>query len=90
MAYKIRKVSKKQSASLREYKKVREVYLIANPNCERCGNEATDIHHKKGRIGNDLINDNYFMAVCRPCHTWIENNPKEAKQIGYSLNRLEK
>jgi len=26
--------------------------------------------------------------VCRSCHRWIEENPNEAKELGYSENRL--
>ena len=82
------------AANLREYKKVREIYLDKNPICEAnlngCGNDANQIHHKKGRIGNLLIDDNYFLAVCGNCHHWIENNPTESKELGFSLNRLSK
>ena len=90
----MRKVSKKQSANLRQYKKVREAYLESNPNCEAklngCTFESTEIHHKKGRIGNLLQDDTYFLAVCRNCHHYIELNPIEAKEKGFSLSRLEK
>jgi len=78
------------ASNLREYKKLRDKFIIENPNCERCGNEATDVHHKKGRIGNDLIDVSNFLSVCRNCHHWIENNVSEAKKLGYSLNRLDK
>ena len=78
------------ASNLREYKKLRDKFIIENPNCERCGNEATDVHHKKGRIGNDLLDVSNFLSVCRTCHHWIENNVSEAKKLGYSLNRLDK
>lgn len=90
----MRQISKKQSANLRIYKKVREIYLNDNPNCEAklqgCSYEATEIHHKKGRVGNLLQDDFYFLAVCRCCHVWIEENPVKAKELGLSLSRLEK
>lgn len=89
----MRKVSKKQSANLRQYKKVRESYLEYNHDCEAklsdCSYEATEIHHKKGRIGNLLQDDTYFLAVCRNCHRWIEEHPKESKELGFSKSRLE-
>lgn len=88
----IRKVSKKQSANLRLYAKVREETLFENPNCqaitEHCSYNATEIHHKKGRIGELLTDKRYFLAVCRNCHTWIEEHPKEAKELGFSVSRL--
>jgi len=89
----MRKVSKKQSANLRQYKKVRESYLEDNPNCQAklsgCSYAATEIHHKKGRIGNLLQDDTYFLSVCRNCHQWIEEHPKESKELGFSKSRLE-
>lgn len=93
-SFNMRKVSKKQSANLRQYKKVRESYLESNTNCEAklngCTYESTEIHHKKGRIGSLLQNDSYFLAVYRNCHHYIELNTIEAKEKGFSLSRLEK
>ena len=90
----MRQISKKQSANLRIYKKVREIYLNNNPNCEAklqgCSYEATEIHHKAGKTGDLLFNTKYFLAVCRTCHNWIEGNPKEAKQMNLSVDRLDK
>ena len=89
----MRKVSKKQSANLRQYKKVREAYLESNPNCEaktsNCTYIAQEIHHVRGRCGNLLQDDSNFLSVCRNCHVWIENNVKEAKELGFSKSRLE-
>ena len=82
----LKKISIKQSKRLREYREVRKQYLLYNQYCF-CGAMATDIHHKRGRIGNLLIDSNYFLSVCRGCHKKIEENPKWAKENGYSLNR---
>ena len=90
----IRKISQKQASKINQYLKVRDKYLANNPNCEAkiigCSYEANEVHHKKGRCGNDLIDDSYFLAVCRNCHNWIEGNVMEAKELGFSLNRLDK
>lgn len=67
---------------------MRPLFLKQNPYCAVCGNFATEIHHKKGKIETLLTNELYFLAVCRSCHTWIELHPEEAKEKGYSLNRL--
>jgi len=29
-----------------------------------------------------------WLAVCRNCHRWIEENPVEAKELGFSRSRL--
>jgi len=66
------------------------VFLNDNPFCKVCGKSATDVHHMRGKIGEDLTDSRYFLAVCRGCHTLIEENPTWAKEKGYSLNRLDK
>ncbi len=86
----IRKRSLKRAAQEREYAKLRKVYLFTHPTCEvgGCGCQATEIHHRKGRIGDLLTDETYFLAVCRSHHNYIELHPEEAKEKGYSLSRL--
>lgn len=43
---------------------------------------ATDIHHRKGRVGGWLNATETWLAVCREAHNWIHNHPKEARQLG--------
>lgn len=85
---KLNLVSTKQAARLKEYMKLRNQFLEINDKCERCGGDATEVHHRCGRVGDDLIDTDNFCAVCFPCHQWIETHPAEAKQQGYSRNRL--
>ena len=80
--------STKRGKQVREYNKLRIEYLIENPDCKKCGEPAGTIHHKKGRMGEMLLNTKYWMSACMDCHVWIEDNPEEAKKLGYSLNRL--
>lgn len=88
----VRKVSKKRAKENREYAKVRKEYLEENPNCEAnlagCSYVATDIHHMKGRCGSLLTDVRHFRALCRNCHCFIEENPLEAKLMGFSKSRL--
>ena len=84
---KIKPRSVKRAKQERDYSCVREKFLLKNPDCERCQNVATEVHHKKGREGNLLCDTTYFMATCRECHIWIENNPLQAKREDWSLNR---
>lgn len=66
--------------------------MMANPMCQAkligCSGEATDVHHKAGR-GENLLKISTWIAVCRSCHTYIETNPAEAKEMGLSMSRLE-
>jgi hypothetical protein len=86
----IRKVSVKRVKENKEYSHRRKLYLELNPVCEvhNCGNKSTEIHHKKGRIGELLIDIEHFLAVCEQCHKYIELNPVWAKIQGYSETRL--
>ena len=82
----IRKVSKKRAAQLREYSKLRKVFMEHHPICEVCGHAtATDIHHRDGRTGERLNDVNYFLAVCRSCHHDIHASPAWAGVEGYLL-----
>lgn len=81
-------ISKGQADRLAVYRKRKHKFMKANPYCKVCGKDATDLHHIKGRIGKDLIDVDNFLAVCRGCHTKIEENPKWAKDNGYSKDRL--
>jgi len=90
MYQKIRFRSVKRQRQEREYARLRKWYLEENPICEvkGCKNWATEVHHKKGRVGSLLTDATYFLAVCQPHHNYIESHPAEAKEHGYSLSRL--
>lgn len=88
----IKKVSDKLKSNLEKYYEVRDKYLSENPKCEaniecKGKNTATDIHHKKGRIGKMLTDVKFFMAVCRDCHTWIHDNDAKARELGFLLSK---
>lgn len=76
----ISQVSEKRKKENALYLKIRHSYLNRNPKCECCGAPATEIHHKKGRENDLLLDPLYFMAICRTCHSWIHTNPKEARE----------
>ena len=86
----IKSVSTKKLAELKEYRIVRDGYLASNKICEHpeCKNLSEDLHHAKGRVGNLLTDVRYFKALCRRCHRWVEDNPEQAKALGLSLSRL--
>lgn len=88
---KISPVSKKMRETMDEYSKKRAAFLVVHSKCQAklvgCTGEATDVHHKAGR-GENHLKISTWMAVCRSCHSWIELNPNEAKELGFSENRL--
>ena len=87
------KVSDKQQKRIKEYSQVRKEYFLnlASTICKVCNQrEVTDIHHQCGRVGDLLTDTRYFLAVCRECHTFIEENPEWAYANNYSLKRNNK
>ena len=76
------------------YAIARRTYLETHPMCEAkipgCTLNATDIHHKKGRVGGYYLDTTNFLAVCRACHNIIETQVDMAKEEGFSKSRLSK
>jgi hypothetical protein len=72
------------------YTKLRKKFMEDNPMCQAslhcCSGSSTDVHHKKGRGKYHLVVDTW-LSVCRACHNWIETNPTESIELGYSLKR---
>ena len=83
--------SKKMQRIDSKYSKLRRVFLNDYPMCQaalpRCSHKSTEVHHKKGRgkYHNDVTT---WLSVCRSCHTWIELNPIEAEELGFSIKRI--
>lgn len=85
--YKIVRVSKVGKDRTKRYSKLRALYLNKHQICEVCNHkQATEIHHKRGRDGDNLFN--HFLAVCRDCHQMIETNPHTAYKNGWTESRL--
>lgn len=91
----INKVSEKRKIQNRELAKIVARIKKERPECEMkvpgvCSKVTTTVHHSKGRIGDLLLNPKYLIASCSECNLWEVNNPKEAKAIGISVDRLTK
>lgn len=88
----IPRFSKKRSRENRKYSTLRKQFLSDNPECmaelEECTGVATEVHHSRGRIGENLLNVGTWKAVCRTCHRAIEERPAMAKELGLSISRL--
>jgi hypothetical protein len=58
-----------------------------------CAGQATDVHHRitkkaGGRKGDAAARHDRAsntVLVCRPCHTWVTDNPAASYQLGLSL-----
>ncbi len=85
--------SLKRSKEEAIYSIKRGLYLEKHPMCEAhipniCSGKATEVHHKRGRTGDDLTNEEFFLAVCHFCHVYIENNRLFAMEQGFSIKRI--
>lgn len=88
----IPKISKKKQIENLKYQVLRTEFLGKKENeiCPITNKKTTEIHHKKGRVGNLFLDVRYWLAVSREGHKRIEENPEWAKKEGYSLSRLSK
>ena len=89
----LKRRSKKRAAQEREYAQRRQRYLEDHWRCQAracrdCRSWASEIHHQRGRVGARLLDERYWLAVCRPCHQWIEEHPAEARGRGWTLSRV--
>lgn len=86
----IKPVADDRKQELKEYGKLRKVFLTKNYKCQvkGCGNAAAEIHHKQGRENGRLLEVEYFLAVCNSCHRKITDDSAWAIEQGYSLSRL--
>ena len=90
----IKKTSDKQAKINRAYTDMRVQYLKIIHYCQvsstDCTHVATQIHHRAGRIGNNMLDTTTWLSVCHTCHELIERNPLWAYEKGYSIKRLNK
>lgn len=92
----LKPVSKKRSAQLREYAKKRKAFLEKRDFCDLCVikhagdehpiNRATEVHHRAKRRQDMLNDERFWMALCRPCHRYLEDNKGWARERAYLLN----
>lgn len=85
----LKPISDKQAERLKEYREVRDEFLKLNPTClfKGCKGKA-EVHHSRGRVGDNLTDVSTFRNLCRKHHMWVEVHPKEAKELGLTETRL--
>lgn len=87
----LRSRSKKRSAEMVERRKLVARLLTERPWCEAgivgvCWGRAVDVHEILPRSqGGRIIGggDDEYLTLCRPCHSWITDHPREAKEKGW-------
>jgi len=88
---KIKKVSDKKKAQDLVYSAKRLKFLKENPVCSLYKDKpATTIHHKKGRLGSNYLDESTWVGLSFEAHVYVEMNPEWAKENGFSESRLSK
>lgn len=85
--------SLKRSKEEKLYQAKRIIFLSKHPVCKMkienlCTIKATDIQHLKGRTGELLLDENFWMPACRGCHSYADTHPQEAFENGWALKRI--
>ncbi len=89
----IKKVSTRQQKLNVAYKVLRGQFMKAHPKCEAnlqgCKIKSTECHHVRGR-GQYYLDDTTYLALCGPCHKWINEHNEAASEMGFCKSRLGK
>lgn len=99
----IKSRSKVMRGKMAYYNIRKRVFLEAHPQCEACHrllgeitssypfrkHPAADIHHIRGRAGKLLLDERYWIGVCRNAHNFIHDNPEIARKAGLLAQRGE-
>lgn len=82
----LRPRSRKQQKLYRDERVPLVIELLSeNPLCERCHSRAAvDVHEIKTRArGGSILDRDNLAVLCRPCHSWVTDNPAEAHEEGW-------
>lgn len=81
----IRAVSAKRARENRERAKLRP-QVVGGPcaaRLEGCTGIATDWHERKSRArGGAAVELENSLGLCRFCHSWAHEHPREARELG--------
>lgn len=86
----MRAVVPKRARQLRAYRPLAAAFLEANPRCmfPGCDQPTTELHHKRGRRGERLLDQAWWAASCATHNAFAEERTGEALAIGW-LVRIE-
>jgi len=87
----IEKKSDKRKVLHREYVKLVRQMISENPLCEikapGCTQMAEGLHHVQKRSEKNLTERSNLKRACNNCNLYIENNPLEALEKGWSKSK---
>lgn len=84
----IPRISAKGKKLKSEMGRLGKAFLKSHPRCVIFPHlKSTVIHHRRGRIGKNLLDQSTWMAVSREGHDTIHSNTGWAYMKGYMVNR---
>ena len=87
-------VSKRKREEYPIYMAKRKAFLDSNKLCQIrskvCTSKSTCIHHGRGRIGSNYLDDSTWFASCYACNSYLETYEGKiwGKENGFRLDRL--
>ena len=87
----------KESDSMKEIKKELKKrypeFLKKRPLCEAkmqgCTGRSECVHHKNGRLKDNILNEKTWMAVCKNCNRVIEEQDALAREKGFKKSKFQ-
>ena len=85
-------VSRKRKIAIPKRTELRLTQLSRQPMCEGlidgCNNQATDVHEliNRSQRSSSWLEPDLFVSLCRPCHRFVTDNPKWAKDHYFTLS----
>jgi len=84
----INPVAPKRAKELAIYRPLRDKYMEENPICECCKEKpSSELHHRKGRMGELVYYVLFFMACCTWCHKKIHAESAWSYLKGYLISK---
>lgn len=89
----IRPISAKRARLMVERRHFVKDLLERRPWCEArldvCSGRSVDVHERLNRSqGGKIVGgeESDYVALCRPCHSWITTHPKESYERGFLVH----
>lgn len=68
-----------------QYEALANEFKRVYPKCGVCAfGKTIDVHHSRGKLGPLLIDQRFWIPVCRTCHDWIGSNPDAARKLTWN------
>jgi hypothetical protein len=92
----IRRATPKRASERAKYSRRCVIFKREHPWCMACITLwpeppvirwTVDVHHKMGCEGNLLLDERYWMPICRAHHDYFEDHGREARELGFVLDR---